>query len=443
MGKKSVYSIVLFVVLMGVLGVALNVHKVEAPYPIIYIKADGSIDPATANVTSSDNVTYTFTADINASIVVQKDNIVVDGAGYTVQGGGDGTGIDLSGRSNVTIKNMRIKAFNYGIYLYSSSNNTILGNTITNNWWGIYLDSSSDNNTLTGNNVEGNPTGIRVGGSMNNVVSGNNVVNNTNGIDIVGVLFTTISRNHIAENNQYGIILDNASNNTISANNIKNNDLGIFYDGLCNNNTAYHNNFIDNVKQVEVSPGDVDAWDDGVEGNYWSDFAGVDVDGGGDGISDDPYIITSLNTDNHPLMGPVSFFDADTWNEKTYYVHTVSNSTVSDFNFSQSNKVVSFNVTGSNGAAGFCRVTIPRELLWCEDISYWTVRVNGTVVPIRIQEYANYTYLYFTYSHSVQNVKVYGTHVIPEFSALMILPLFMIATLLAGVVHRRKCKRQG
>jgi len=26
-----------------------------------------------------------------------------------------------------------------------------------------------------------------------------------------------------------------------------------------------------------VSPGDIDAWDDGVEDNYWSNYTGVDL----------------------------------------------------------------------------------------------------------------------------------------------------------------------
>ena len=50
----------------------------------------------------------------------------------------------------------------------------------------------------------------------------------------------------------------------------------------------------------------------------------------------------------------------------------------------------------------------------------------------------NYTYLYFTYNHSTKIVEIQGTQVIPEFPSFLILPLFMIATLLAVVVYRRK-----
>jgi parallel beta-helix repeat protein len=464
MSKKPVCLIVLFTVLVGVLGVSFNVHKVDAPYQIIYIKADGSIEPSTPNIESLDNVTYTFKANMNASIVVQRSNITIDGKGYTlgIDYLGATVGFNLTSVNNVTIKNMEIRGFEYGISLYVSSNNTISGNNITNNEKGINLNSSSNNNTLTGNNVAGNSAwGIGVGGSINNVISGNNITGNPGyGVLLSGSLGNTISGNNIANNNygillyvssnntvsgnkitanyNWGISLSNSSNNGISENNITNNDIGIELDEFPNNR-IYHNNFIDNTQQVHIEPsGYANFWDNGVEGNYWNNYTGVDVDGGGDGVGDGPHIIDLNNTDNHPLMGPVSFFEAGTWNEKTYYVHTVSNSTVSDFHFSQSNKVVSFNVTGLNDTPGFCRVAISRELLWCEDIFDWTVRVNGTIVPIRIQEYADHTYLHFTYSHSLQNVKIFGTKVIPEFPSFLVLPLFMTATLLAVIAYRKK-----
>jgi len=113
----------------------------------IYIRADGSIDPSTANVTSADNVTYTFTGNIYDSIVVERDNIVVDGAGYTLYGTGayESKGISLSGRENVTVRNTQIQASWYGIWLSYASNNSIVGNNITaNSDAGVRIDSSGN-----------------------------------------------------------------------------------------------------------------------------------------------------------------------------------------------------------------------------------------------------------------------------------------------------------
>jgi len=117
----------------------------QSLYPI-YINADGSIDPPTAPISTSDNITYTLTScTVNRSIVVERNNIVLDGARYTLQGDGGRvrfgaleTGIDLSGRTNVTIQNLQITAFNQGIKLYQLYNDTIVGNNITANDVGIY-----------------------------------------------------------------------------------------------------------------------------------------------------------------------------------------------------------------------------------------------------------------------------------------------------------------
>jgi len=47
----------------------------------------------------------------------------------------------------------------------------------------------------------------------------------------------------------------------------------------------------------------VNVWDDGVEGNYWSDFQVTDNDG--NGIGDKAYLIAYNNQDEYPLISPV------------------------------------------------------------------------------------------------------------------------------------------
>jgi hypothetical protein len=57
----------------------------------IHIKADGNVDGT--NLIQHDGNVYTFTANIDNAygIIVEKDNITIDGAGYTLQGSGDET----------------------------------------------------------------------------------------------------------------------------------------------------------------------------------------------------------------------------------------------------------------------------------------------------------------------------------------------------------------
>lgn len=157
---------------------------VTGSYGPICIRADGSIDPC-APISTVDNVTYTFTGDIYDSIAIERDNIVLDGDGHMLQGAEYGAGIDLSGRTNVTVEKMQIKAFDYGISLDYASNNTVSENNVTNNGVGISLSFSS-NNTISLNNAANNDYGIRLGNSSNNMLVANVMVGNEYDFSVEG-----------------------------------------------------------------------------------------------------------------------------------------------------------------------------------------------------------------------------------------------------------------
>jgi parallel beta-helix repeat protein len=232
----------------------------------VYIRADGSIDPSDAPI-QRDGDLYTLTGNITSDadgIVIERNNITLDGAGYTVQGtrAYESTGIDLQARSNVTVMNMEIKAFESGIYLESSSNNSIVGSNITNNnCYGVWLSNSSknsisgnnianngnygvclsksSNNTISGNNIIANDMyGVCLSkSSNNNIVFRNNVVNNSIGIDIDESSFNDVVNNTVIYNlqlpyNGFGIVIESsfheAVNNTIDGNFIKNCNIGVY-----------------------------------------------------------------------------------------------------------------------------------------------------------------------------------------------------------------------
>jgi parallel beta-helix repeat protein len=336
MSGKVVSGMMLTLLLIGMSTLAFNVERVKAS-TTIYIRADGSIDPPTAPIYTADNVTYTFTGDINDSIVVERDNIVIDGQGHILQDSGSVVGIDLSSRINVTVKNLQIIGFIHsirldhstnclisgnnitkhnraGVFLYSSSYNTISGNTIAamrTHTAGVKLDSSS-NNTISGNNITSNGIGIWLSDSSNNIVSENTITaNNEDGLYLLAYLDTTahniiientitnngdgvclvdshyngIIENNIA-NNQRGVYLDESTGNTLIANDIANNSqYGITL--TCSSiNLIFHNNFVNNTSQVydpswdqpSISPS-INIWDIGYPsgGNYWSDYNGTDL----------------------------------------------------------------------------------------------------------------------------------------------------------------------
>jgi parallel beta-helix repeat protein len=153
---------------------------------IIYIASDGSISTST-NLTvpiQQDGNLYTFTDNIeNYFIVVQRDNVVIDGAGYSLASQGE-VGIDVSYRNNVTVKNTKIGFSLYALYLWNCSRCTVSGNSLTYNQWAMYLIAASQcsivDNSITTNNI-----GVYVESSSNNVFR-NNVMENDYNLAVYG-----------------------------------------------------------------------------------------------------------------------------------------------------------------------------------------------------------------------------------------------------------------
>jgi parallel beta-helix repeat protein len=535
--RRTIFWSSLVLLLVGTLTLAFNAGLVHAQAETVYINRDGSVSPSSAPFSSVDNVTYTFTGDVSYpaynGIIIERNNIVINGDGYTVQGDESGTGLSMTGVSNVTFENTNIQYFSYGIYLNdsdnnvidcndavanydygiylasssgdslsgnritsngngvglndssnngingnnvtandggvgvgltdSSNNNGINGNDITNNFHGIEVDFSCSSNSLSGNNITNNDDGIWLIFSSSNAISGNNIIvnktiatNNLYGIYLYSSFSNSIIGNNITANYDAGISLSSSSSNSISGNNITNNGDGIdlassstnsiignniigsnYYYGIgllsSSSNTIYHNDFINNLGQV-YSYISVNAWDDGYPsgGNFWSDYNGTDRysgpfqnETGSDGIGDTPYVISANNTDGYPLIGVFSDFNV----AEGVDVQVVSNSTLSDFQFNRT--AILFNVTGMSSTTGFCNVHVPTALI----SGTLTVFVNGTQVQYTLLPGSNssYSYLYFTYGHSTEQVVI-----IPEFPDPSIIVMFMLATLSAIAIYKKK-----
>jgi parallel beta-helix repeat protein len=270
---------------------------------------------------------------------VQRNSIVLDGNGYTLQGPRNGTGVDLSGRKNVTVQNTQIKNNDYGIMvaLSISNNNTICRNNITNNNYGIIIFSHCSNNSIWGNNITNNNCGLVTLACSNNTITGNQMYANNASIILSGTLNSTVLGNNITANDGDGVKLESSSNNSIVGNRITNNQNGLNLTSYSNNNTISENNlklnsqynlYLDNssdnhfyLNSFITSTGQVymhlsaNSWDNDYPsgGNYWSTNAGAAIDhfrgvyqneSGIDGIADSPYVFGSNETDHYPLMGP-------------------------------------------------------------------------------------------------------------------------------------------
>lgn len=127
------------------------------------------------------------------------------------------------------------------------------------------------------------------------------------GISILQSCNVTV-RDNILKENYNNIYLCNSNQNIIAKNLITNaSATGVLLEN-CKSNILYHNNFINNTIQVNSS-NSISIWDNSYEGNYWSNYAGSDMDG--DGIGDTPYVIDSENMDSYPLMNPYMVGDVN------------------------------------------------------------------------------------------------------------------------------------
>jgi parallel beta-helix repeat protein len=212
--KRSASSLFLLFILSSALVSLSEIGRVRAS-GTIHIRSDGSVE-GTDKIQRDGNI-YTFTDHIvNQSIIVEKDNIVVDGAGYTLQGMGSGIGIDLTGRSDISLKNVEIAAFKMGIQLHQSSNISISGNNIIENDCGIDLGWSSYQ-TIFGNNITKNRNGIWLAYSSNNSISGNYVTGDSSGVSIQFSSDNSVSGNTIVANGT-GIIILRGGSSSVSGN---------------------------------------------------------------------------------------------------------------------------------------------------------------------------------------------------------------------------------
>jgi len=258
--------------LIGLFSSALNIQIVKAIGPV-YIRADGSIDPPDAPIHRIGDL-YILAGNIGFcdtdGIVIERDNMVLDGAGYAVQGYAGGVGVRLAERSNVTIENLQVTGFGYGVFidssfaicvhgnnitgssyagmylLYSNHNNITMNNIVANYFWGITLDISSSN-TLSHNNMTNNPYNLGVGGvnfstyinsiDRTNTVNGRPVyywINYTNMsvppdagyVALINCTEMTVQNLQLTHNYD-GLLLVYTTNSLISGNTITDNYFGI------------------------------------------------------------------------------------------------------------------------------------------------------------------------------------------------------------------------
>lgn len=196
--------------------------------------------------------------------------------------------VGIVNSSNIVVKDLTLTGNYQGLLLAGTRFSTLENLIISDNMEGIYLLDSHHNVVRNCTITKHREYGILLSSSKNNLICNNKI------FEIIGT--------HGDETGA-GIMFEShdTTANEIVNNTISNNDVGVaaLFGGA---NVLYHNNFIDNTAQVAFSALSKNTWDNGVEGNYWSDYAGEDLND--DGIGDTPYVIDSDDQDRYPLMNP-------------------------------------------------------------------------------------------------------------------------------------------
>ncbi|MBA2853824.1 parallel beta-helix repeat protein [Methanococcus maripaludis] len=244
------------------------------------VSADTAINDS---CTISSTATYYLNNNINCSsgtaITITCDDVVIDGNGYIIDGTGTGSyGIYAMGPcTNITLKNLNVENFEYGIYLENVENIILNNNTANGNeLGGIYVQSSS-NVTFIGNTADSNTNC----GIVSSFSSNNKIINNTvksNGKRGIGLYYSsnsTITNNIASSNKKYGIYLLSSSNITIKNNTADSNYPGggfpdsssnIYLDSSSNNtvinnniNSSYYGIYLDSSDDNEVTNNTADS----------------------------------------------------------------------------------------------------------------------------------------------------------------------------------------
>ena len=327
MRNKVLFKVVaLTVLILGIMitiGIRYGRAVNAAPGTIVVSPGPGAIQDA-INAASPGDIIEVTNGTYYENLIVNKSVSIIgqDPSNTVIDGGGKPIAVDILS-SDVVVSGFTIEngtgelppyvGLGSGISIYRCNSTTIKNNVLRNNYYGLQLANAS--NCMIFNNI-----------IMNSSYSG---------------IFIRVDSN----------------DSVFFQNTIENNAIGLYT--YCPSNTFYHNNFINNTRQCSAAP-PVTLDNDAIkEGNYWSDYEGSNMNL--TGIGDSPFV-EEVFTDGYPLMGMFTNFTI-AYKGESYFLSTICNSTISNFEFNASSESIGFNVIGLNRTQGFCRIAIPLTLI--------------------------------------------------------------------------------
>jgi parallel beta-helix repeat protein len=214
-GARSAIVILLMVLLGSSAFLSAGAASASGVHPaigfgVVTIGTNGAISNPSAPISESGS-TYTLTGELIGSLVVLASNVVINGAGNTVdyqtgETNGDGSAVSVNSTTGVTVENFRELAAIKGIDVNNSS--------------GALVENNQLSQALSGSEV----FGIVVGNSTNVQVS-NNDANNTTYTSIYALNSTQLTVSNNVADSGYGtslytngLFFDRSSELTVTGN---------------------------------------------------------------------------------------------------------------------------------------------------------------------------------------------------------------------------------
>jgi len=441
MGRKFVLVLTLLVLMPLFLRVGLNPTEVKTPnsYSVHNITAAQNyttIQEAINNASDGD-IIVADAGLYNEDVIVNRSVSLIGKERYNtiVNASGKYHAFDIK-RNNVTIANFTIqnnnKDFFYGAYLRYPNGN-ISYNIVRNCSSGVFLDANSKNNFVAGNEIFSNgKRGIWVYNSSDNTIVGNNI--SSCGSEAILIRGTGAKDNVIQGNTisncQKGIYVDLSNSNILSDNTMLNNQYNF---GVMGTELSHFVNQIDTNNTVNGKP--VYYWINQHSKTVPSDAGYIGL------INSTGITIEGLNLKNNSQGVLMAFCDNCIMRNNTFafnywgaYIHSSDNVKIYHNNFTSN-----YIQAATNSVNAWDNGYPSGGNIWSDFLERYPNATDEKNGPYQNQTGSDG---FWDNAYVIDDYNKDSYPIVPEFTSIIIMPLFIVTTLSTIIIYKRKQQRK-